>query len=310
MTAHGRTVRIYLADGSPTGIRHAEVVNWTGQAIVCPRARIGELSNWPESQRPGVYILIGEDPETSHPMAYVGEAENVLTRLKQHATKKDFWEQVVFFTGKDDYLTKAHVKYLESRVVALALEAKRIKLEFGAAPTMSSLSRPDRDAMEEFLEPARILLGALGFSFLEPVRKHKSDEASPGDNGPLSHITLYLKLEKRGISAEGTVTDEGFVVANGSIGEKYPKDSFGATYAKRRLELIEQGVLAEAGDHLKFTQDVLFSSPSAAAAVVCAGSRNGRQCWKDIHGTTLAELEEGVVGAPAAPEGNEESCPN
>ncbi len=310
MSNHGRTVRIYLADGSPTGIRHAEVVNWTGQAIVCPRARIGELSNWTESQRRGLYILIGEDPETSHPMAYVGEAENVLTRLKQHATKKDFWEQVVFFTSKDDNLTKAHVKYLESRMVELALAAKRIKLENGASPTMSGLPRPDRDAMEEFLEPARILLGSLGFNFLEPVRKHKIVPVSVSDNGPLSDVTLYLKLEKRGIFAEGTVTDEGFVVANGSIGEKNPKDSFGATYAKRRLELIEQGVLAEAGEHLKFTQDVLFSSPSAAAAVVCAGSRNGRQCWKDIHGTTLAELEEGVVGAPAAPEGNEDPCPN
>ena len=215
MSNHGRTVRIYLADGSPTGIRHAEVVNWTGQAIVCPRARIGELSNWAESQRPGIYILVGEDPALSIPLAYVGEAENVWTRLKQHVAHKDFWDQVVFFTGKDDNLTKAHVKYLESRMVALALEAKRIKLEIGAAPTMSSLPRPDQADMEAFLESARILLGSLGFNFLEPVRKHKGDEDPPGNIGPLSHITLYLKLEKRGISAEVTVTDEGFVVAKG-----------------------------------------------------------------------------------------------
>lgn len=82
-----------------------------------------------------------------------------------------FWDQVVFFTSKDDNLTKAHVKYLESRMVALALEAKRIKLENGSAPTMSSLPRPDQADMEAFLESARILLGSLGFNFLEPVRK-------------------------------------------------------------------------------------------------------------------------------------------
>lgn len=297
MSNHGRTVRIYLADGSPTGIRHAEVVNWTGQAIVCPRARIGELSSWTESQRPGVYILIGEDPALSTPLAYVGEAENVWTRLKQHVAFKDFWDQTVFFTSKDENLTKAHVKYLESRVVALALEAKRIKLEIGASPTMSNLPRPDRDAMEAFLEPARILLGSLGFNFLEPVRKPKPGNDKASDNGPLSHITLYLKLEKRGISAEGTVTDEGFVVVKGSIAEKNPRKSFGSTYAKRRLELIEQGVLAEFGHRLKFTQDVLFTSPSAAAAIVCAGARNGRESWKDVHGTTLAKVEEKLVGA-------------
>ncbi len=58
---YGKTIRIYLADGVPTGIRHAELVNWTGQAIVCPRGRLGELSQWEESRRPGVYILFGED---------------------------------------------------------------------------------------------------------------------------------------------------------------------------------------------------------------------------------------------------------
>ena len=229
-------------------------------------------------------------------MAYIGEAENVWIRLKQHVVFKDFWDQVIFFTSKDDNLTKAHVKYLESRVVALALDAKRIKLDNGSTPTMSNLPRPDRDAMEEFLEPARILLGSLGFNFLEPVRKRKTDDDSVSDNGPLSHITLYLSLEKRGIAAERTVTDEGFVVAEGSIGEKNPKDSFGATYAKQRQELITQGVLVEFGEHLKFTQDVLFSSPSAAAAVVCAGARNGRRSWKDERKNTLKELEEKLVG--------------
>ncbi len=310
MTAHGRTVRIYLADGSPTGIRHAEVLNWTGQAIVCPRGRIGELSNWPESQRQGLYILFGEDPGDSTPLAYIGEAENVWTRLKQHVTGKEFWEQAVFFTSKDENLTKAHVKYLESRVVDLALAAKRIKLENGSTPPMSGLPRPDRDAMEEFLEAARILLGSLGFNFLEPVLSYKSGDQSTSNKGPLSLITLYLKVEKRGISAEGTVTDEGFVVAEGSIAEKTPKDSLSPGYSKRRAELLQQGALVETESHVKFTQDVLFSSPTAAASVVCAGMWGGRKGWKDEHGTTLEDLEKQVVGAPVTPEGVEESCPN
>ena len=48
----GRSIRIYLSDGSVAGIRHGEIVNWTGQAISCPRARFPELRDWPEA--PGI----------------------------------------------------------------------------------------------------------------------------------------------------------------------------------------------------------------------------------------------------------------
>ena len=305
MSTHGKTVRIYLADGSPAGIRHAEVVNWTGQAIVCPRGRVGELSKWPEAHRPGVYILLGENPESSKPMAYIGEAEHVHTRLKQHVAFKDFWDQVVFFTSKDENLTKSHVKYLESRMVDLAVTAKRMELENGNAPNLSPLPRPDRDAMEEFLGPARILLGALGFTLLEPVKSGKEGDAPESGKGPLSHITLHLNVPKRGIEAKGFSIDEGFIVSKGSIAERKVRDSLGAGYVKRRLEYIENGVLVESEGHMLFTQDVLFSSPSAAAATVCAGSWNGREGWKDIHGTTLAKLEEGIVGATDSPDGEE-----
>lgn len=302
MNTHGRTVRIYLADGSPTGIRHAEVVNWTGQAIVCPRGRIGELSNWPESQRPGIYILLGEDPENSRPMAYIGEAENVLTRLKQHVQGKDFWDQAVFFTNKDENLTKSHVKYLESRVVELATTARRIDLENGTAPTPSPLPRPDRDAMEEFLGPARILLGSLGFNFLEPVRGRIDGGSAPGNKGPLSHVSLYFRVPKRGIEAEGTSTDEGFIVAEGSIGSNEVRETLSPSYAKRRIELIEDGTILIEGEQIRFTKDVLFSSPSAAAATVCGGVWNGRNGWKNDHGISLGDLENALAGASNSPE--------
>jgi hypothetical protein len=43
MMPKGRQIKIYLADGSVTGIRHAEIVNWTGQALAIPRNRVKEL---------------------------------------------------------------------------------------------------------------------------------------------------------------------------------------------------------------------------------------------------------------------------
>ena len=200
MSAYGKTVRIYLADGNATGIRHAEVVNWTGQAVVCPKNRIGELASWPESQRPGVYLLFGEDSDTGAPRAYIGEAESVLKRLHSHVKHKDFWSHVIFFSSKDENLTKAHVKYLESKMISLADSANRVVLENSARPALPSLPRADCDAMGEFLDFAKLLLGALGSSILQPLPTKPTDG---GDNdlseaGPLASIRLFLDAPTRG----------------------------------------------------------------------------------------------------------------
>src|SRR5262245_44807612 len=115
MTTFGKSIRIYLKDGTVTGMKFGEVVNQTIQSIFCPRLRISELAGYTESKRPGVYFLLGKDDETNEPKAYIGEAENVYDRLQHHIANKEFWNEVIFFVSKDENLTKAHVKYLESR---------------------------------------------------------------------------------------------------------------------------------------------------------------------------------------------------
>jgi hypothetical protein len=213
----GKTIRIYLADGTPLGIRHAELVNWSGQAVVCPRGRMGELASWNECQRPGVYILVGDDESGTKDLVYIGEAENVLTRLQGHRNK-DFWTRVVFFTSKDDNLTKAHVKYLEARIIELALDADRARVENGNSPQRPSLPRAERDSMEEFLGPVRTLLGALGFNLLQPIARGSSQRGESGELGSTSR--LRFNPPKRVIDAEGASTDEGFVVYAGAVGDR------------------------------------------------------------------------------------------
>ena len=119
----------------------------------------------------------------------------------------------MFFTSKDENLTKSHVKYLEARMVTIALQVDRVTLKNGNAPNLPALPRADRDAMEEFLGPARLLLAALGFNALQPITKKvgvETDEVGP--SGPLSGTTLFFRVKKRGINATGASTDEGFVV--------------------------------------------------------------------------------------------------
>ncbi len=303
---HGRSIRIYLADGSASGIRHAELVNWTGQAIVCPRARIGELKSWPESRRPGVYVLVGDDPDGTRPRAYIGEAENVYERLTVHLKdeNKEFFDRVVFVSSKDDNLTKSHVKFLEARMVSIAIDVKRVSLTNINTPTESALPRADRDAMEEFLEPVRLLLAALGFQLLTPLAK-RSEGKTAGSSGPLANVRLQYEVLSRNVKAEGLATDEGFVVLAGSEGGRI-LPSMRKGRRAIRAELIADGSVEECGEAsadkeeegkpIRFLRDVLFTSPSAAATVVSGSPANGWKVWKDKDsGKNLRELEDTVV---------------
>jgi len=308
--AQGRSIRIYLADGSAAGIRHAEVVNWPGQAIVCPRARVGELKSWDQSQRPGVYILVGEDPESPRPLVYVGQSESVFDRLKQHLAdeSKEFWDQVVFFTSKDDNLTTSHVKYLESRFVTIAGDVNRVTLKNANTPTLSALPRADRDAMEEFLEPTRLLLPALGFQLLQPIAKKVRQEDSTGFSGPLAAVQLVFNRPSKGFAAKGVSTDEGFVVLANSVGGR-PIPSMRPGRKMLRERLIADGSVTEFDElgegeiepedkeskKIRFNRDVLFTSPSAAASIVSGGPANGRKDWTNAKGKTLKYLENKLV---------------
>lgn len=307
---HGKSIRIFLADGSPTGIRYAELINWTGHALVCPRARIGELKQWQEADRPGLYILFGEEGPGIQ-KAYIGETENVIKRLKTHLLKLDFWDKVVLFTSKDNNLTKSHAKYLESRVVDLATRAGRYKIENGNVPQSPSLPRSDCAAMEEYIDHAKVLLGALGFPLM-PV-------TPPTQNAPLAEMTVpetigdqdfHFKGVRNDVDARGRLTDEGFLVYADSLGPKEARDSLNPNLKALRDSLFNAGTVVADGNKMRFVQDVMFTSPSAAAGIVCGGAKNGRKAWKNADGKTLRELEEAAVSIDPSGVVSAESIPS
>ncbi len=292
----GRTIKIYLDNGSVTGIKHSEIVNWSGQAMSSPRSLIKKLKDWTEAQRPGVYFLFGLD-ENGNDSVYIGESENVFERLAQHVAdpKKDFWDEVVFFTSKDENLTKAHVKFLESKLTLLAKDANRYKVLNGNSPQQSKLPRGDRDSMEEFINNIRILIGAMSHKVLEPINKQQPiNETLSHDvntnNTQSSNNDLYLNINK--IDAKAILTEEGIVVKKDSEAFSKERDSLGLSYKNLRNKLQEEGVLVENGNKLLFTKDYLFPSPSQAAAVIVGYAINGRNSWCLTDGTTLKEYEE------------------
>lgn len=302
----GKSIRVFLKDGTVTGIKQGEIVNHTIHSISCPRLKLSELSTYPEAKRPGVYFLFGQDEDSNEPKVYIGEAENVFERLQQHSIGKEFWNEVIVFSSKDENLTKSHVRYLESRLIKLSIATKRYKIENYNQSQPSSLPTPDRDAMEEFLLSIKLLLGVFGHKILEEVvytEKRNLDyqidfKVSPTiksleDYFPINELpSVQLLLNMSGLSAKALQTNEGIAVLSGSEAAQNVSTSLSFGYREIREKLIQNGQLKLNDNKYTFQNDVLFDSPSAAAAIILGYATNGRVNWKDSNGKTLKEIEE------------------
>ena len=276
------TIKLFLPRGDAKSLRTAEISNWTGKAVAAPRTEIDELLAREELDKAGVYILIGNDPLTNASRAYIGEAEIIRERLKQHKTK-EFWISAIVFASKEENLTKAHVRYLESRLLGEATKVNRFSLEQNQAAG-SKLPESDREDMEVFLARIRQLLPVLGSDILAPIAQ-PSATAQPGG-------VLYTKI--KGAEGRGQRTANGFVVFRNSTAvlEGRPSAENYPYVMLQRKQLISEGVLIEKDGFFVFTNDAEFTSPSAAAAVIHGGSANGLTAWKTDGGRSLKRLDE------------------
>lgn len=291
MSKFGRSIRIFLADGSPTGLRHVEIANWSGQALACPRSRFSELSLWDESKRPGIYFLF-ENSIGDHNSAYIGESEDVFKRLVDHDRKKEFWNEVIIFTSKDENLTKGHIKYLEARLVELSVESERYSLMNSNTPTKSTLPRADTAAMEEFIDNIRIVLGSLSHRILDPISKSVIIEEAEKSK---SLIDYDLNFTVNRLTALGKVTDDGFLLLKGSQIALKSSDSMPGKSRSIKDRLIADEILKLQDNHYVLLKDKLMSSSSYAASLVAGNSRSGPQSWKDSNGEYLKTIEEKLV---------------
>ena len=281
-TVTSATIKLFLPRGDAKSLRTAEISNWTGKAIAAPRTELEELLQREELDKAGVYILSGTDPLSGSPRAYIGEAEVIRERLKQHKTK-EFWISAIVFVSKDENLTKAHVRYLESRLLAEATQVARFTLEQNQAGG-SRLPECDREDMEVFLSRIRQLLPVLGSDILIPIAQPAAKQQSGG--------TLFCRM--KGAEARGHRTPDGFVVLHGStavLEERKSAHRWPNVIALRK-QFISDGTLIPKDGFYLFTRDTQFSSPSAAAAVVEGGSANGLTEWRTQDGRVLKDLDE------------------
>lgn len=274
-----QTVKIFLAEGNPTGLRVLELFNWNGRGIIIPRDRIDTAFSCDDLSTQGVYLLFGEN-EQSDVILYIGESENLKNRLKSHHRAKDFWDTAICFFSKDGNLNKAHVKYLEELLITESISAGRIKIENQYQPIRPRLAESDEAEVLMFADNIKLMLATIGYTFLKKPTEYED-------------VTKEFFICK-GPSAEarGFYSSEGLVVLKGSLARIEIMESAKERHLKRRPALIEDGALTQHDDSsFIFTRDVVFSSPSNAAQNVLARNANGWTEWKrESDGKTLDEV--------------------
>ena len=278
---YGKSIELFLVNGTADSLVTAELSNWNGKALKIPRIEVATC-NRDDITQAGVYFLFCKEDDESDSV-YIGEAENVKERLLQHMRdyqaekEKYYWNTAVIFTGRD--LNKALIRYLENRFVEVARNCNRYHVLKKNTYRNTVLKESQIAVMEEFADNVKILINALGYKVLEPIVQNGKD---------LSDIeTEKLYLNVGGVSAVGLVTTEGFVVLKGATVNEKSSTSLSTGIRKLREEKFAEGKVS----NLITTEDILFSSSSAAADFILGYSASGPRSWKAKDGRLLKEIE-------------------
>jgi len=297
MSNRGKSINLFLMDGDPSGRIKCTLANWTGVAYKIPRTELDKCKGRDDLMQSGVYFLFGTSEETGDAVVYIGQAgvrkngEGILYRLHEHKRNpdKDYWTEAVVFTTSNNSFGPTEISYLENRFCSLAITAKRYIVKNGNDPTPGNITEEKESELEEFLDYAKIVMGTLGHKVFESIAETKSvtsDNSGQIIESLLLHMKRKSKKSGQTIEADGKQTAEGFVVLAGSQIELIDSDSIppGVKEARKKANADENGILQA---------DVLFNSPSYAAAFVIGGYANGLTAWVTADGKTLKEIEEG-----------------
>lgn len=268
-------ITMILKNGTPTGIVQCNLDEWIGVSYKIPRNRLNEAKELKNIDNTGVYILFGVDEETGEDRAYIGEAEDIYIRLTQHNKTKDFWNDCLVFVSQNNSLNKAHIKFIENKLYNKAKKVERFILENDTKPTKSSLDGADEIRAVKFYEKIILLTAVYGYHIFDKILTVQE----------VSEEEIYY-INSIGLKATGTQTEEGFIVFKGSqSSEEFKKASTQSLRNKwnelRNQKIVNNGI---------FSKDIIFSSPSTAAAMVLGRNANGLREWKNKDGKSLKEI--------------------
>jgi hypothetical protein len=150
-------------------------------------------------------------------------------------------------------------------------------------PELISLPEADVSDMEYFITQVQIVLPVLGVNLFRGKSLPRSSAEAEVPSPPDSPV-FTMNVPKGGIARAQEIDGE-FTVLSGSRARTQWVSKPGTSRAYRnrdmREALIAKGVLVDADGLLIFVRDQVFSSPSAAAAVIVGtDTHNGRRSWK------------------------------
>jgi len=274
---YGKSIELFLVNGSADSLVTAELSNWNGKAIKIPRTEIASCSR-PDITQAGVYFLFCKQDDDTEAV-YIGESENIKERLIQHIRdynaekEKYYWNTAVIFIGSD--LNKSLIRYLEDRFVTIAKACKRSDVLTKNTYSKTVIKESQKAAMEEFIDNVKIVINALGFNVLEPKTQPETDDTE-----------TMLFMNYGSAKAKGKRTSDWFVVFSGSIINATTTKACPDSAIKNRTKYA-----AFIDENHTLTDDLLFSSPSGAASFVGGSALSGNEQWKDTNGKKLKDID-------------------
>lgn len=275
-----KTIQMFIFDGNPNGRIMCELSNWNGRVYKISRNELSEFPQRADSENTGVYFLFGKDEENNDTV-YIGEAEKMFSRLKQHLRDSEYWNDCIVVISKDNLLNKAHVKYLENKFYMLAQNAGRSIVINNTIPTCSSISEYDEAMLYEFINNAKLLVNTLGYKVFDTI-----EDTAVRQNDTEQYF--FIKAA-RGADAKGMIVSDGFAVMKGSTIAFSTVQSMSDSLKKLRDSLIKKEIIDK---NFKLTRDYIFTSPSLAAAIVMGRNANGRTEWKNEEHKSIKDIEE------------------
>lgn len=275
-----KTIQMYIFGGNPNGRIMCELSNWNGRVYKISRSELFEFSKREDAENTGVYFLFGKN-DSNVDTLYIGEAEKIITRIKQHLKDDNYWNECIVVISKDNLLNKAHIKFLEHQFYQLAVTSNRNQIINNTIPTCSSISEYDTAMLTEFIENTKLLVNTLGYKTFDSIEDTLIEAQEKND-------VFYIKAA-RGADGKGFIVADGFVVMKGSKVANNPTNSISSSLLKLRTELFDLGII---NSNNEFVKDYIFTSPSYAAAIVMGRNANGRSEWKTIDHESLKQVEE------------------
>ena len=265
--------------GDPLEIIRYSSYNWQGIQYKIPRSFV--FSNNKTvlflTNQTCAYILVGE--HKGKLAYYIGEAENCITRIKQHKNE-DWWNEVLIFLGNNEYpLDKAQAKYIENVFYTQAKQNEKYKtfvVMNTKTPTKCSLSRQLESRTIKYIDIAKKL------TLLQNLKLFYNLKQTTYQKQNILTITRENK-----VLAKGFVDTNGFTVLKGASIAPVMTEKTTTCFKIFREKLIANKIIKDN----KLTVDYVFSSPSAAAVQILGHNSNGLEEWKNSNNVKLKDLE-------------------